>query len=162
LSGKTTLKKNDVILVDFGAKINNYCADVSRTFFIGTATKKQKEIYELVYETQQKTITHIQKLLRSGKPILSNEVDAFARANIQDKGYPPFPYSLGHGIGLQVHESPLLNPKHKDKMTNGMVFALEPGIHLTGEIGVRIEDNFFIKGKQLIQLTHSTRDLIAL
>lgn len=162
LSGNTTLKKNDVILIDFGAKVDSYCADVSRTFFIGKATVKQKEIYTLVANTQSYICDQIKLQLKRKKKILSNELDKKAREFIAAQNYPPFPYSLGHGIGLQVHERPLLNPNFSDEIIEDMVFTLEPGIHLTEEIGVRIEDDYCVKNNQLHQLTHAPKELIIL
>lgn len=162
LSGQKKLKKDDIILIDFGAKYHNYCADMTRTFFMGKATKKQKEIHQLVYETQIYVQELIKVKLQKHEPVSSFELDAAARKFIADRHYPPFPYSLGHGIGLEVHEMPLLNPRHDDPIGNDTVFTLEPGIHLPGEIGVRIEDMFLIQNNALHQLTHSRAELIEL
>lgn len=162
LSGNTTLKKNDVILLDFGAKVDNYVADVSRTFFIGNIPDKWKELYSIVLDTQRYIQKEISLKLESSLPIISSELDNAARTFITDKDYPAFPYALGHGIGLEVHERPILNPRYHDIITNDMVFTLEPGIHLTGEIGIRIEDDFTIHNNKLIPLTHSNNELLSL
>lgn len=162
LPGNTKLKANDVILIDYGARVGGYCADVSRTLFIGKATAKQKEIFHLVYDTQQASINYIKDLLKTNKPILSNVVDQFAREYIATRNYPPFPYSLGHGVGLKTHERPILNPRFQDEIKNNMTFTLEPGIHLSGEIGVRIEDVFLIQNNKLLQLSKSNSKLIEL
>ncbi len=162
LAGNTKLKKDDVILLDFGAKVDNYVADVTRTFFIGNVSDKWKEIYSIVLDTQRYVQKEIMLKLAGNLPIISSELDTIARNFIIEKDYPAFPYSLGHGIGLQVHERPLLNARYNDVMTNDMVFTLEPGIHVVGEIGIRIEDDFAIQNNKLIRLTHSDNELLVL
>lgn len=162
LAGDTILKKNDVVLIDLGAKVDNYVADVTRTFFIGKVPSRWKELYATVLDTQQYIQKDIILKLESNLPVISSELDTLARNFITEKNYPPFPYSLGHGFGLEVHERPLLNARHHDTITDTMVFTLEPGIHLTGEIGIRIEDDFIINDNKLIKLTHSINKLINL
>jgi Xaa-Pro aminopeptidase len=159
LSGQTILQENDVVLVDFGAKVDGYCADESRTFFIGKPKEKHQEMFEVALETQKKAIVYITERLAKGETIKTVDVDRLAREYIASKGYPPFPYSLGHGVALEVHEAPLLNPRSKESLADGMVFTLEPGIHIPGEFGVRIEDVFAIQENKLIQLTQSKSGL---
>lgn len=162
LSGDTRLKETDAILCDFGAKIQGYCADESRTFFIGTPTSEQKKMYQVTYDAQQQAIAFIEDNLQKGNETLAFDADKIAREYIESQGYPAFPYSLGHGVGLEVHEYPLINPRSKAKLENNMVFTLEPGIHLPGVFGVRIEDVFTIQENTLVKLTHSSNTLLTI
>ena len=116
----------------------------------------------MVYETQIYAQELIKIKLAKKEEITSFEIDKAAREYIAERNYPPFPYSLGHGIGLEVHELPYLNPSHHEFLENNIVFTLEPGIHLPGEIGVRIEDMFLIQNNKLLQLSHSPNTLLEL
>ncbi len=162
LATDTELKKKDVVLVDLGAKVDGYCADLTRTFFMGTPTLQQKNIYNAVLETQLQAQEYIQASLQRKKPIIAGDVDNKARSYIEKKAYPPFPHALGHGIGMQVHEYPTLSPHSTAVMTTGMVFTLEPGIYIPGKIGVRIEDDYVIKNGMLLSLTHTSKELTIL
>lgn len=181
------LKTKDLILLDFGVKIDNYCSDMTRTVFLGRATTEQKIVYETVLNGQQKAMEYIQKYCHSERSeesptnvgsrihersfsrsnrdqddimIKAMEVDRVARQYIISQGYPSIPHSLGHGIGLEVHEPPSLSPVSKQFLSDGMVFSIEPGIYLPGKLGVRIEDLFAIKNDKLQQLTKSSQKLI--
>lgn len=149
------LAKNSFILFDFGVKHNNYCSDMTRTVFFGIPTKEQKKIYQVVYESQQKAFEFLQKALikKSNNNIIASDVDAVARKHIAQQGYPSIPHSLGHGIGIDVHETPRLSPNSKTKLVDGMVFSIEPGIYLPGHFGVRIEDLIAITGDKMKVLT---------
>ena len=167
-------KNGQFILLDFGVKYQNYCSDMTRTIFFGNPTEKQEKIYKTVLTAQQKVIDFINSATGSGKIVKASEVDNIARDYIISKGYPTIPHSLGHGIGLEVHEHPSLSPKSKEFLKEGMVFSIEPGIYLKGFGGVRIEDLFCIsktvpsetKGlyvleeKGLKQLTKSSKEII--
>lgn len=161
-TGNTKLKKGDFILLDFGIKLNNYCSDMTRTIFLGSPSKKQKEIYEIVLMAQRKAIEFIKKRLKKNKPFKAKEVDSVARRYIISQKFSDIPHSLGHGVGLQVHESPRLSPKSKDVLKEGMVFSIEPGIYIPKFGGVRIEDLFAIQNNKLIQLTNSPKNIIAI
>ncbi len=158
------LKKNTFILMDFGVKLNNYCSDMTRTIFFGKADSEQKKAYETVLTSQNtaiELITHNLTLITSkvGGPKASSP-DKAARDHITKNSFPTIPHSLGHGIGLQVHENPRLSPNSKDKLAEGMVFSIEPGIYLQGKFGIRIEDIFAIQNNKLEQITHSPRELV--
>ncbi|MDO8619246.1 MAG: Xaa-Pro peptidase family protein [Candidatus Daviesbacteria bacterium] len=161
-SGDRALDKKDgqFVMFDFGTKVDGYCSDMTRTIFFGKTSPKQKDIYKIVKEAQQKAIDYISKQLSVNKKIKAADVDKIAREYILEKGYPTIPHSLGHGIGLEVHERPSLSPKSKDYLENGMVFSIEPGIYIPDFGGVRIEDLFVIESKRLRQLTKSSKELI--
>lgn len=163
-TGQTRLEDygGQFILLDFGVKLEDYCSDMTRTVFFGKPTKQQKNIYNTVMEAQQKAIDYINKSLKVGKPVRTASVDKIARDNIISKGYPSIPHSLGHGIGLEVHEHPSLSPKSKESLKEGMVFSIEPGIYIENFGGVRIEDLFVLENKNLRQLTASSKSITSL
>jgi len=158
--GNSKLKKNQIVLLDFGIKLNNYCSDMTRTVFFGKASPEQKRIYNTVLHSQQKTIEQLNN--RTIEQIKASDVDEVARDHIKSEDYPSIPHSLGHGIGLEVHEKPSLSPKSKDVLQPGMVFSVEPGIYIPQFGGVRIEDLILLtkKGPQII--TRANRKLIEL
>jgi len=155
LPDNTKMKKNGIILMDFGIRYNNFCSDITRTFFIGEQTKEQKEVYKVVLNSQQEAVRFIEKNLKDNQQILAAEVDKIAREYIISKGYPSIPHSLGHGIGIEVHEAPTLAPNSQDEIKGGMIFSIEPGIYLPNKFGVRIEDLYTIQDKKLVILSDS-------
>jgi len=138
------LTHNSIILLDFGVRLNNYCSDMTRTVFFGSANAEYRKIYQTVLDAQNKAIDFLNSLFivhnSKNKTVKASKVDKIARKYITSQGYPTIPHSLGHGIGLEVHESPRLSPKSKDILKPNMVFTIEPGIYLPGFGGVRIED----------------------
>ncbi|MEK7605854.1 MAG: aminopeptidase P family protein [Patescibacteria group bacterium] len=153
LSDETKLKVNDVALIDCGVRFNNYCSDMTRTFFVGTPTKEQQKVYDTVQQSQNLAVDFIKRSLENNKPISGAAVDDEARDFIHKAGYDSIPHSLGHGIGIEVHEAPALSPTSKETIGDGMAFSLEPGIYLEGKFGVRIEDLFAIQDGKLVKLT---------
>jgi len=127
------------ILIDWGAVYKGYCSDITRTI---PETEKQKEILDIVLEAQKAAVDVI-------KPgIKASYVDKVAREVIEEYGYGnSFIHSTGHGLGLEVHESPSLSRKEKIKIEKGMVITVEPGIYIEGEFGVRMEDVILIKNR---------------
>ena len=157
-TGDKRLTINDkLILLDFGVKINGYCSDMTRTIFFGQVTLKHKKMCDIVLEAQKKAI----QFINSGKNIKAKDVDKVAREYIKSKGFPDIPHSLGHGIGLEVHEHPSLSPKSKDILKEGMVFSIEPGIYIPDFGGVRIEDLFVLEKGVLRQITNSSKELFS-
>lgn len=156
------LKTNSVVLLDFGVKFENYCSDMTRTVFFGKADDKFKKIYNTVLIAQQKAINYINLVGRrhSTYEVNARDIDNVARNHIIKNGFPTIPHSLGHGIGIEVHESPRLSPKSKDILKTGMVFSIEPGIYIPNYGGVRIEDLVVLKNKGVRLLTHSPKHLI--
>lgn len=163
-TGDTVLEDSEgqFILLDFGVKYENYCSDMTRTVFFGKPTDKQKEIYETVLVAQQKAVDFVNSAMAAGKVIKAAEADKVARGVIVSKGFPTIPHSLGHGIGLEVHEHPSLSPKSKEILKQGMVFSIEPGIYLPDFGGVRIEDLFVLENNGLRQLTKSPKELMVI
>lgn len=162
-SNKTKLKKNQIILLDFGVKINNYCSDMTRTLFFGKAPEKFKKIHKAVLEAQTKAIQFINSQLSivNGQ-LLASDIDKIARSYIIKQDFPDIIHSVGHGIGIEVHEAPHLSPKSKDIIKPGMVFSIEPGIYIKGYGGVRIEDLVVIGKNGTELISHSNREIIEL
>ena len=134
-AGDYVVQLGDPIVIDMGAKFEGYCSDMTRTFVVGEASDRFRLIYDTVLQAQ----LHAMELVRSG--MTGSEIDGFARKVIDDAGFgETFGHSLGHGIGLQVHEFPRVGPNSTGVIEDGMVFSIEPGIYITGWGGVRIED----------------------
>jgi Xaa-Pro aminopeptidase len=129
------IEKGDFILIDFGSRYKGYHSDQTRTIVCGNASSEQEKIYQVVKEAHDKAIEKI----RPGIPI--HEVDEAARDCIRRCGYDEyFGHGTGHGIGLAVHEDPVVNKENNDLLQEGMVFTIEPGIYIPDWGGVRIED----------------------
>lgn len=132
------LQPGDVVLVDGGCSVNGYQSDVSRTVVFGEPSDRQRDIWRLVYEAQTLAL----EAARPGVPCA--ELDRIARSHIEEAGYGPgykyFTHRLGHGIGLEGHEEPYLVETNELPLEPGMSFSNEPGIYLSGEFGVRLED----------------------
>lgn len=152
------LETNSIILLDFGAKINGYHADMSRTLFFGQADKEFKEMYEAVRVGQEKGL----RVKGKGKSLTPEMIDKAARSYILEQGFPSIPHSVGHGVGLQVHELPHISPGFDDIIEPNTVFTIEPGIYVNGFGGVRIEDTVYFNSKEILSLTKSPKNLIEL
>ena len=143
------------VLIDMGAKINGYCSDFSRTLVFGKADESLHEIYNIVLEAQTTAIERIE----SGMD--ASQADRLARSVIEQAGYgDAFGHGLGHGVGLAVHEFPSLGPSSSDSLVDGMVFTIEPGIYLTGQGGVRIEDMVVLENGKAKVLSKAKRNLL--
>ena len=131
----TPLTAGDVVLFDVGCRQGEYCADMTRTFFFGEPTDKQREVYETVRRANEAA----QRVVAPG--VRFCDIDRAAREVIEEAGYGPFfTHRLGHQIGLDVHEPGDVSSVHEAPVEVGMCFSIEPGIYLPGEFGVRIED----------------------
>lgn len=136
--------KLQLITIDIGAKYKSYCADLTRTFILGKMPLSIKKIYDIVKKAQEKAIKNI----KIGIEI--NKIDLIAREYIHQKGFGKyFCHSLGHGLGLEVHEEPYINKNNTKRIEEGMVFTIEPGIYIPGKFGVRIEDLVWIKNNKV-------------
>lgn len=151
------IEKGDFVTLDYGALHKGYISDITRTVAVGEPSDQLKEIYQIVLDAQLKACEQ----LKSG--MTGIEADALARDYIVEKGYGDyFGHSLGHGIGLEVHESPSVSFRSEVKLLPNMVVTIEPGIYLPGIGGVRIEDDVVVTESGNERLTHSTKELFIL
>jgi len=147
----------DFLKMDFGAKVDGYCADMTRTVVIGSASDHQREVYGTVLEANLAGIAAV----RSG--VEARAVDATARAVIVAAGYGDnFGHGLGHGVGMEVHEQPSVGPRGTAELQAGSVITIEPGIYLPGIGGVRIEDLIVVETSGARVLSRSPKTLIEL
>lgn len=138
----TKLAFGDEILIDFGCKAEGYCSDMTRTFLFGDDKKhgEFKKAYECVLSAQKKVLDELTAGMTGG------DADKIARDYLEAHGYGKyFTHSLGHGIGLKIHEFPSLRRGGEEKILDGMVFSDEPGVYVAGEYGIRIEDTVTMK-----------------
>ena len=150
-SGRT-VKEGETIVIDMGGKYQGYDNDITRTICLGKADGKLKEVYNVVLEAQQTAV----KQIRAG--MTGKEADSIAREIIIKAGYgETFGHSLGHGVGFQEHEQPYLSASSKQKLSDGMVFTVEPGIYLTGWGGVRIEDTVMMENGRAVPLNKALK-----
>ncbi|GER66148.1 Xaa-Pro dipeptidase [Weizmannia acidilactici] len=157
VASNKVIEKGDFVTLDYGALYKGYCSDITRTVAVGEPSEQLKEIYHIVLESQ---VLAVEKI----KPGMTGvEADAVSRDYIASKGYgEAFGHSLGHGIGLEIHEGPNLSKRSAYTLEPGMVVTIEPGIYLPGVGGVRIEDDALITEDSNELLTHSTKELIIL
>jgi len=145
------IQEGDLVVLDVGAKYQNYRSDLTRTFVIGEPSLKQSRIYETVKEAQEKAFQSIHEGIKA------KDADGVARKLIEKEGYSKyFVHSLGHGIGLETHEQPTLGPESKDILKAGNVITVEPGIYIVNFGGVRIEDTVLVKKEGAERLTKAT------
>lgn len=129
------MQEGDAVVIDMGVAYNGYKCDLTRTYFLGKINPIAQKAYRIVQEAQQRAI----KAIRPG--VTAKSIDLAARNYIASKGFGKFfGHSLGHGVGLEVHESPSINKKNHRIINANMVFTVEPGIYLPGKFGIRIED----------------------
>ncbi len=142
-----SLKKGDLLLLDAGIKYKRYCSDRTRTINVDNLSDgkiqkfspKIQKVYDVVLKAQKKAI----EAIKIGMPIC--ELDKIARDEIKKEGFGEFfVHSLGHGVGLDIHEWPYVNSRNGIKIQEGMVFTIEPGIYIPNEFGIRIEDMIMI------------------
>lgn len=156
------LRKNTIVLLDFGAKYKNYCSDMTRTVYFGKAPEKFKKMYRTVLESQEKAADLIKRCFKTNKELTLKEIDKISRDFILSKDYPNMIHSLGHGIGRKVHETPHISPRGRGKLRKNSVFTIEPGIYYKNYGGIRIEDVYVFDEKGLEKITHSPSKIIKL
>jgi Xaa-Pro aminopeptidase len=151
------LQLNEFVKLDFGAYYKGYCSDLTRTVVLGKPTEKHKQIYDIVLEAQLRTLDKL-------KPgMTGKEADAVARDVITKAGYGDcFGHGTGHGLGMEIHESPRLSQQSDVILEAGMVVTVEPGIYIPGFGGVRIEDDVVLTEHGIRILTHSTKDFLVI
>jgi Xaa-Pro aminopeptidase len=151
------LSDGDFVVLDFGARVGGYCADMTRTVVIGSASERHREIYDAVLTANAAGAAAVRA------DSLGSEIDAAARAVIVERGFGEyFGHGLGHGVGREVHELPGLGPRSTLPVPLGSVVTIEPGIYVPGFGGVRIEDLATVEAGGARILTRSTKSLLEL
>lgn len=149
------IEEGDFVTMDFGAVVEGYCGDMTRTIAIGHVSEKQKEVYDIVLRSQLAGLA----ACRAG--VNCRDVDAVSRNIIKDAGYGDYYiHGTGHGVGTEVHEAPTLNAKSDEVLAEFMPVTVEPGIYIPNEFGVRIEDLAIITEFGIINTVKSEKELI--
>jgi len=153
-AGSRRIRRGDLVILDYGCRVGGYHSDITRTVACGPPSQEAQEIYEVVRQAQEKAF----QIVRPGVP--AQEVDRAARSMIAEAGYGDrFIHRTGHGIGLEVHEPPYIAEGNDMPLEEGMTFSIEPGIYLSGQFGVRIEDIIVVTPEGGKRLNHSDREL---
>jgi Xaa-Pro aminopeptidase len=152
-----TLRRGDLLIVDFGATFAGYCSDITRTFVVGRADAAARESHAVVLEANRAASATVRAGMRG------RDADAIARDYIERRGLgAAFGHSLGHGIGLEVHEAPRLSRTADAALPVGAVITIEPGVYREGWGGIRIEDDVLLGPNGPEVLTSYTRELLEL
>jgi Xaa-Pro dipeptidase len=153
-AGGRVLRPGELLLFDFGAAWDGYCADLTRTATVGEPDARQREVHAVVLAAHDAAVAAVRPGVTAG------EVDAAARAVIQEAGLGDrFVHRVGHGLGLEAHEAPSLDPGSSTVLEEGMVITIEPGVYVPGWGGVRIEDDLVVEAGGAAVLTHADRRL---
>jgi Xaa-Pro aminopeptidase len=156
-AGTKRIKKGELVTLDFGCRLNGYHSDLTRTVAVGKPRPELRKIYRTVQDAQQRAV----EAAKGG--MKARDLDAVARTWIKKAGFGRyFTHSLGHGLGLQVHEGPRVSAKSPDRIQSGNVITIEPGVYVPGVGGVRIEDDIVIRDGFAETLTTSPKELIIL
>ena len=147
------IEENDIITIDMGCKVNGYCSDMTRTIFVGSIPEEIKKVYDLVLKNQIQTIEQMKDGVSTR--LLNKMVENDFKLN----GYDLI-HSLGHGVGLDIHEAPYVSYRSDAQLKENMVVTDEPGIYIPGKFGVRIEDTVQITKFGCISLTKSEKTYI--
>jgi Xaa-Pro aminopeptidase len=151
------IKNGEVVTIDIGCRVDGYCSDLTRTVVVGRASREQRKVYAAVLAAQQEAIA----VARAG--MAAAELDGVARGHIAAEGYGKFfIHSLGHGIGLNIHERPRVSHLSSERLRVGSVITIEPGIYLPERFGVRIEDDIVLTSSGCTVLSDAPRDLLIL
>lgn len=154
--GERRVEEGETVIVDAGARVDGYRSDCTRTFATGPLPDDLRRGYAVCRSTQE----HALAAVRAGAA--AKEVDAAARAEIEESGVAPVLHGLGHGVGLEVHELPVFRPTSTDTLERGHVVTVEPGVYLAGRGGVRIEDLAVVGETGPEVLSAFTKDLLTL
>ena len=147
------IQKNDIITIDMGCKVNGYCSDMTRTIFVGEPTEEMKKVYELVLNNQKFALDQY----KDGAS--TRQVTKMVENDFKLHGYDLI-HGLGHGVGLDIHETPYISYRSDYQLKENMVVTDEPGIYIPGKFGIRIEDTVQIRKSGAISLTNSTKDIV--
>jgi len=154
--GGREIGPGETVVVDAGAQVGGYCSDCTRTFATGPLSDELQQAYALCRSAQESALAAV----RAGAD--ASELDAIARTQIEESGLAPVLHGLGHGVGLEVHEQPVLRPASTDTLAAGNVVTVEPGVYLAGRGGVRIEDLVVVGETGPEVLSAFTKDLLTL
>lgn len=147
----------EFVTMDFGCIYRGYCSDMTRTVCVGQPTEEMQEVYDIVLRAQLAGIA----VAKAG--VTGKDIDGAARKVIEDAGYGAyFGHSFGHGVGVEIHESPNASPANEKPMPVGAVISAEPGIYLPGKFGVRIEDVLILRDGGCEDITKAGKDLLIL
>jgi Xaa-Pro aminopeptidase len=150
--GDVKLQKDVPVLLDFGAKYAGFCSDMSRSFYFGRPTEEYAAAWKTVFEAQAAALAGI----KAG--MTGRDCDALARGVIEKSRFAgTFTHSLGHGVGVEIHEWPNFAPRFEGPIPEGSVLSVEPGVYLAGRFGVRIEDIVHVEKNGVQNLTHSEK-----
>lgn len=150
------IKNGSVVLIDFGAKYNNYLSDITRMVFVGTPNNEALNQYQSLLDAQTET-------LKSIKPGVNLKlVDAFCREEMNKKSLPNYSHSTGHGVGLEIHEYPKMSFMSTDLAVRNQVVTVEPGIYIPKKWGMRIEDTVLVTSGGSVALTEFPKDLLVI
>ena len=151
------LPRNGFVTLDFGIILDGYCSDMTRTVFVGKPSRRQRFAYDSVLEAQQAAVEAVRP------DVTCAEVDEAARSVLRKAGLADyFTHSTGHGVGLEIHETPRIAAGQTTRLQPGMVITIEPGIYIAGEFGIRIEDMVAVTDRSGKVLTPATKALIQL
>lgn len=157
-----------LILIDYGVIYKGYCSDTTRVLFYGSASQEKKNMYHALLKAQEQTIDEIPRFTRNDKEGVrddkkretAKELDLYCRSILKDQNVPDdYPHVTGHGVGLQVHESPTIHFRSKDSLKKNQVITIEPGIYFAGKYGMRIEDTVAIGDKKVEVLSEFPKTL---
>ncbi|HET58676.1 MAG TPA: aminopeptidase P family protein [Deltaproteobacteria bacterium] len=155
--GSRPFKRGDFIVIDYGAVFEGYHSDETYTACLGRATTEQRRVYETVLAAHDRAL----EAVRPG--VLCRELDGIARTYIEQAGFGSyFVHGTGHGVGLDVHEVPTMSPRSEDRLEEGMIITIEPGIYLPDRFGVRIEDMILVTGDGFEVLSETPKNFVEL
>ena len=149
------IQEKDIITIDMGCKVNGYCSDMTRTFFVGEPTEEMKKVYDFVLKNQVQTLNDMREGYST--KMLAKMVDNDFRLNNYD-----LIHALGHGVGLDIHESPIISTRSENILKENMVVTDEPGIYIAGQFGIRIEDTVLITKGGCEALTKSNKEYVVI
>lgn len=157
IPGERRVKRGDLIVLDFGARVGAYCSDMTRTVAVGQAGEREREIYAAVLAANEAGLAAVRSR------VAAFDVDKAARDTLVERGLGDlFTHGLGHGVGLDIHELPTVGPRSKAVLGVGNVITIEPGVYVEGLAGVRIEDLVVVEELGCRRLTNAPKELIEL
>lgn len=147
------IQEKDIITIDMGCKVDGYCSDMTRTFFVGEPTEEMKKVYNLVLKDQEIVLQEYKDSANT------KQITKMVESDFKINGFDLI-HALGHGVGLEIHETPYINSRCEGVLKENMIVTDEPGIYLPGKFGVRIEDTVQITKNGCIKLTNSEKNYI--